>query len=286
MHIENYETFLVLAKTMNFSKTAEKLNIVQSTVSSRIVELEKYLDKKLFIRTKRSVRLTTSGQLLIPYVVRLLEAESDGKKLMDDIRVYEDCLKITVPGSVYRQKIAPIVEKFYGLYPHYRLDIRFHKTSSQLDMFLDNETDIGFISRKPVTSKVLVKPYLKYSWILVSAIDFDIPDIIKTSDLLSYEISYNHLNKEYNEWLLDVLPRGIKARMNINNTTQLIEYVRNGYLCAFLPSYSIEKELSEGTFKQIVIEGVEDNEFDIYMAINKKRVESEVVKTFLALMEE
>lgn len=285
MHIENYKTFLMLARTMNFSKTAEKMNLVQSTVSSRIVELEKYLDKKLFVRTKRSVELTTFGEALLPYAVRLVETEEEGKKLLSGIKEYDDCLRITVPGSVYRQKISPVVEAFYSLYPQYRLDIRFHKTSNQLDMFMDNETDIGFISRKPITTKVAVKSYLKYSWILVASKDYDIPGVIKPSDLLSLELSYNHLNPEYNEWLLDVLPNGLKSRINLNNTSQLIEYVKKGYLCAFLPSYSIEKELADGTFKQIDIEGVNDNEFDIYIAVNKKRIESDVVKKFIALIE-
>ncbi len=286
MHIENYNTFLVLARTLNFSKTAEKLNLVQSTVSARIVELEKYLDKKLFVRSKRCVELTNSGQLLLPYAIKLVETEAEGKKLIKGVKEFEDCLRITVPGSVYRQKISEVVEKFYSLYPQYRLDIRFHKTSSQLDMFMDNETDIGFISRKPITSKVEVSSYIKYSWILVARKDYNIPDVIKASELLSLELSYNHLNPEYNEWLLDVLPNGLKSRISLNNTSQLIEYVNKGYLCAFLPSYSIEKELSEGSFKQISIEGVTDNEFDIYMAVNKKRIKSDVVNKFLALVKE
>ncbi len=43
MNYDFYKTFVVLAETKNFSKTAEKLNIVQSTVSNRIQEVENIL---------------------------------------------------------------------------------------------------------------------------------------------------------------------------------------------------------------------------------------------------
>lgn len=55
MNYDFYKTFVVLAETKNFSKTAEKLNIVQSTVSNRIQELEKYLNTDLFNRTNKRV---------------------------------------------------------------------------------------------------------------------------------------------------------------------------------------------------------------------------------------
>ena len=41
MDIETMKTFLVLADTKNFTRTAHQLFIAQSTVTNRILELEK-----------------------------------------------------------------------------------------------------------------------------------------------------------------------------------------------------------------------------------------------------
>ena len=48
MDIETMKTFLVLVDTKNFTRTAHQLFIAQSTVTNRILELEKELNVTLF----------------------------------------------------------------------------------------------------------------------------------------------------------------------------------------------------------------------------------------------
>jgi DNA-binding transcriptional LysR family regulator len=62
MNIESLETFVLLSENGNFTKTAEMQYLVQSTVSNRINELEKYVGKELFIRNNKNVKLTKSGE--------------------------------------------------------------------------------------------------------------------------------------------------------------------------------------------------------------------------------
>ena len=76
MDLENLKTFLTLSKLKNFTQTANEHFVVQSTVTNRIMELEKELGKKLFIRDKKSVELTEAGKHLIPYAKRMIEIES------------------------------------------------------------------------------------------------------------------------------------------------------------------------------------------------------------------
>lgn len=47
MDIETMKTFLVLVDTKNFTRTAHQLFIAQSTVTNRILELEKELNVTL-----------------------------------------------------------------------------------------------------------------------------------------------------------------------------------------------------------------------------------------------
>ena len=61
MQIELLDTFLDLIETRNFNRTAERLGITQSTVSSRIRSLETLLDKQLFIRGKSGTEPTVAG---------------------------------------------------------------------------------------------------------------------------------------------------------------------------------------------------------------------------------
>lgn len=284
MNIDSYRTFLILAKIKNFSKTAEQLNVVQSTVSSRISELEKYLNTKLFERTNRKLEITEAGRTLIPYAERLVNIENEGINNVKSAGRYEDCLRISIPGSVYRECISPLIYRFYDLYPQYNIDIRFHKTAMQIEMLMDNYMDIGFLSRVPSTNKLIVKPYIEYSWILVAKQDYNITKSIDIEELHTIDLCFNNLNKEYNEWLQDVLPNNYRPRMNMNSTLQLIEHVKNGYGCALLPSYAVTNELKTGIFKKVDINNVEPNRFTIYIAINKKRKNSIPITHFLNLL--
>ena len=57
MDIEALNTFLTLANTKNYTRTAAQLFVAQSTVTNRIHELEKELNIALFTRNNRSVEL-------------------------------------------------------------------------------------------------------------------------------------------------------------------------------------------------------------------------------------
>lgn len=64
MDKQQIKTFITLAQTLNFTKTAEELYITQPTVSRQIDNLEREWGIKLFLRTKRDVKLTEEGRIM------------------------------------------------------------------------------------------------------------------------------------------------------------------------------------------------------------------------------
>lgn len=65
MNLTQLNCFIAVAETLSFTKAAERLNYVQSAVSSNIAELEAEIGVELFVRTNRYVRLTPVGELLL-----------------------------------------------------------------------------------------------------------------------------------------------------------------------------------------------------------------------------
>ena len=61
MQTELIETFLDLCETRSFNRTAERLGIMQSTVSGRIRALEAAVGRRLFTRSRAGTELTTEG---------------------------------------------------------------------------------------------------------------------------------------------------------------------------------------------------------------------------------
>ena len=61
MQTDLLDTFLDLIKTRSFHRTAERLNVTQSTVSARVTALEAAMGARLFTRSRAGTELTTEG---------------------------------------------------------------------------------------------------------------------------------------------------------------------------------------------------------------------------------
>ncbi|MFG2824515.1 LysR family transcriptional regulator [Kitasatospora sp. NPDC048365] len=69
-------TFATVARTGSLTAAAERLHLVQSTVTAHVQALEKELDLRLFDRLPRGVVLTGAGRDVLAQAEAVLEAES------------------------------------------------------------------------------------------------------------------------------------------------------------------------------------------------------------------
>jgi DNA-binding transcriptional LysR family regulator len=60
-----WQAAVILAEELNFSRAAERLHIVQPTLSKQILELEQQLGYRLFLRNSQSVRITDAGEQFV-----------------------------------------------------------------------------------------------------------------------------------------------------------------------------------------------------------------------------
>jgi DNA-binding transcriptional LysR family regulator len=64
MTLLQIQSFLALAENLSFTKAARQLSLSQSTMSMHIMALEKNLDIRLFIRSKKRVDLSPEGEIM------------------------------------------------------------------------------------------------------------------------------------------------------------------------------------------------------------------------------
>jgi DNA-binding transcriptional LysR family regulator len=65
--VELARTFLEIVRTRSFVRTAEQLNVSQTTVSARVRALEERIGRRLFIRNKNGASLTPAGEQFLRY---------------------------------------------------------------------------------------------------------------------------------------------------------------------------------------------------------------------------
>jgi DNA-binding transcriptional LysR family regulator len=76
---ELLRTFVAVAENGGFTKAAKLLNSTQSTVSAQIQRLEEEAGKLLFVRSTRSVQLTSDGEILLGYARTILRLNEDAR---------------------------------------------------------------------------------------------------------------------------------------------------------------------------------------------------------------
>ena len=71
MTFDELHTFISLAQTKSFSRTADILFTSQSTISFRIRNIESQIGRPLINRTTKRIELTPAGQDFLTYAMRI-----------------------------------------------------------------------------------------------------------------------------------------------------------------------------------------------------------------------
>lgn len=96
MQIDLIETFLDLMETRSFNRTAERLNITQSTVSHRVKTLEAQFNRKLFTRNKGGTVPTTSGLRFLDHARALRHQWHEATRAVESAGTYERSMRLGI----------------------------------------------------------------------------------------------------------------------------------------------------------------------------------------------
>ncbi|MBP1857531.1 LysR family transcriptional regulator [Rhizobium herbae] len=96
MQIDLIETFLDLMETRSFNRTAERLNITQSTVSHRVKALEAQFNRKLFTRNKGGTAPTASGLRFLDHAKALQHQWHEATRAVENAGAYERSMRLGI----------------------------------------------------------------------------------------------------------------------------------------------------------------------------------------------
>jgi len=122
LNVHQLNVFVIAAETLNFTQTAKRLHLTQSSVSQHIKSLENQLGVQLFERKGRSLEITDAGIVLLPMAREIVEdsirAAEQMELLKNEIHGHLIVGCNTAPGKY----ILPILlAKFHRQYPLVRI---------------------------------------------------------------------------------------------------------------------------------------------------------------------
>ena len=145
MELRQLATFRMVAETLSFSRTAQALNYVQSSVTAQIQNLEEELGVRLFDRLGKRVAITDAGARLLPYAEKMLNLSDEARSVVMGGDVPSGTLTITAPESICTYCLPEVLRQFRQRYPQVKL--LFHPNSF-LDIrrsISEGEVDLGFV---------------------------------------------------------------------------------------------------------------------------------------------
>jgi DNA-binding transcriptional LysR family regulator len=86
MDLTDLHIFRSVVQAGGITRAAEKLNRVQSNVTTRVRQLEAELGVELFIRNGKKLHLSPAGKLLLDYADRLLDLADEAREAVHDAK--------------------------------------------------------------------------------------------------------------------------------------------------------------------------------------------------------
>ena len=156
------KVFITAARTLSFTRTAERLYISQPAVSRHIGELESRYRVPLFVRRGSRLELTVAGQVLLEAAGRISD---DYRRLEYEMSLCanqaEGELRLGASTTIAQYLLPPALARFTARFPGVRVSV-LSGNSGQIERALaDREIDLGMVesvSRRQGLHYTLFRP--------------------------------------------------------------------------------------------------------------------------------
>ena len=137
MQIQDLQIVLKVAELHSITAAATDLDMHTATASAAIKRVEAALGVELFIRTTRSLRLSSVGERYIPQCQQALSLLEKAKlKVKEELDIIDGELRIAVSSDLGRNLVAPWLDEFIETYP--KVSLKFNASDSPIDFYRDS----------------------------------------------------------------------------------------------------------------------------------------------------
>ncbi len=288
------EIFSMVVQYGSFSAAANHLYMTQSAVSQHIQDLEASLGTKLFIRGRRGVQLTHSGEKLHAHTTQILAmvaaAEND---VMDVANLANGHASIGSTPNIGIYTLPDWIRGFRERYPNLTLALQTGTTSDIVNGVLNHQLDIGFVEgevEKMRRSRLGVLMLQDIKMVLVVGpkhIWWDRTQIaIKELDAQAFVMRPR--NSQTRIWLDELFQEhNIQPIVSaeFDNPESLKQSVSGGPCVTVLPTYAVENDLLTERLRAIPIENVSLHRV-LKLVWDRQIPLSPIARTFLSFMAE
>lgn len=229
LDLDQLRTFLLIAETGSFTKTADSVFRTQSAISMQIRRLEERIGNPLFSRDGRTLQLTPHGEKLLTYARRLLELNHETitsfrtDKLQANIRV-------GLPDLYLEHMVEDALHPIFRDYPAVETIIQCEPTDALIDHIRRGALDLALIVQPAGQKRSEVLNSSRFVWV-TSAENSPHKEAV-------LPLAMNRPNCSWRKILTDALntlQREYRIALSTTSTRSIAMAVRSGSAITILP---------------------------------------------------
>jgi LysR family transcriptional regulator, transcriptional activator for dmlA len=281
------QVFASVAKHLSFAHAARDLGHSAPNVSKIVSQLEERLQKTLFLRTTRSVKLSEEGNLFLPVALRALDSLQEANDLFQKTRSQKlsGKIRITAPQTLASRLLSRKIAQFHRLHPD--VDFEVLLSDSYLDLVTES-IDVAFrVMRLHDSSikavKVAENPviFCANPLYLKTAPKLKAPEDLKKHSVLAIA-SHLELKFEKNGKRLSQFAR--KPWLQASNGDLAVDQARWGCGILVRSRWGVQAELDRGELVEVKLNDRLFTDSAIYLAYADQRFMPHRTRVFIDFM--
>lgn len=156
--------FKCIADHGSLSQAAFKLNVVQSTLSHNLAQIEEELGVQLFLRRPRGVELTEAGKKLYDYVSQVLDALSEARR---DVAATAQSVSghvwIGLNHTATNMLSLPLLTTLMQRHADLRVGLIEDLSGTLIEHLMDRDIDVAVTFNPPNDPRIVSSPLFKES---------------------------------------------------------------------------------------------------------------------------
>jgi DNA-binding transcriptional LysR family regulator len=253
MELRQLATFRTVAATLNFTRAAEALGYVQSSVTAQIQALEEELGMPLFDRLGRRVMLTDAGRRLLIYADKMVNLAEEARAAVCEGKEPMGTLVISAPETLCTYRLPGLLREFRTRYPRVRLVLRPAPFSELRRLVAEGALDVAFVLEEPAPSpaSLRVEPLLTEALVLIAPPEHPLAARrhVVAADLEGEQMLLTETGCSYRNLFERVLAAsGVRpvATLEFSSIEAITRFVMVGMGIAVLPEVTVAAAIAEG----------------------------------------
>jgi DNA-binding transcriptional LysR family regulator len=191
MELSDLNVFQEVARSGGITAAAQKLNRVPSNVTARIQKLEEELGTPLFLRERNRLRISPSGQQLLPYAQQILALSQQAVNELQQDQP-SGTLSIGAMEAVAATRLTPPLVKFHSQHKGVELQVKTGPTGLLIEQVLSGELNMALVADPAQDPRLHIEPAFEEELVLVSNLSHPAIKSPKDLDVQGCLLGFNH----------------------------------------------------------------------------------------------